>query len=356
MHGTATLSRVASAPELDLVEATVSDLPQVRCLLPEAGAPPLFILADPGAFPSIEQVVAWITAHRAVLDALITEHGGIVLRDFPVVTSEDFNAAISVFPNYRRGYIGGAGPRAKITGQVMEATQLDETMRLTLHSEMGYTRSFPPRIAFFCRKPAEAGGETTIGNMRAFMAMFPADIREKLERHGGRTIRNFAPAGASKGQRMTDHPDRRGWDDAFETDDRSEVEARCAEMGMAPIWNDDGTLTLVTDLTAFETHPVTGETFYRLHIHTNKAFETPERNALTQALRASQRMPSGHSLGNGEPLPDDDCERLAANYRAVTVAWPWHSGDVMILDNLIVTHGRNPYQGTRDTQVALLDR
>lgn len=127
-------------------------------------------------------------------------------------------------------------------------------------------------------------------------------------------------------------------------------------MGMTPIWNDDGTLTLITNLEPFATHPVMGEAFYRVQTHANKAFETPDRMAVTQALCTSQRIPSGHSMGNGEPLPDEDCERLAESYRAVTVAWPWQAGDVMILDNLIVTHGRNPYQGTRDTKVALLDR
>ena len=356
MQGTATLTSPVSAPELDLFETPVAGLPGVRGMLPREGAPPLFLLALPGAFDTVEDVVEWTTERRPVLDALIIEHGGIVLRDFPIATSEDFNVVISVFPPYQRGYIGGAGPRATITGRVMEATQLSETMRLTLHSEMGYSQTYPPRIAFFCRKPAEVGGETTIGNMRKFMGMYPADIREKLERLKGRTVRNFAACGASRGQRVTDHPDNRGWDDAFSTDNRADVERHCAEMGMTPIWNDNGTLTLVTHLEPFAIHPVTGERFYRLQIHTNKAFETPERLAVTQALRASQAIPSGHSMGNGEPLPDEDCERLAANYRAVTVAWPWHSGDVMILDNLIVTHGRNPYRGTRDTQVALLDR
>jgi alpha-ketoglutarate-dependent taurine dioxygenase len=38
-----------------------------------------------------------------------------------------------------------------------------------------------------------------------------------------------------------------------------------------------------------------------------------------------------------------------------TFSWPWRNGDVMILDNLQVWHGRNPYQGPRDVQVALLD-
>ncbi len=36
------------------------------------------------------------------------------------------------------------------------------------------------------------------------------------------------------------------------------------------------------------------------------------------------------------------------------VAFPWSAGDVMVLDNFRVAHGRNRYEGHRDVQVALL--
>lgn len=348
-------TEAVSAPELDLEKVAVDSLSNVRAYRRASGGPPLFVVAEAGRFTTISEAVDWARAHRPALDQLILEYGGIVLRDFPIRTSEDFNQFINVFPMYSRGYVGGGSPRKKITGKVMEATQLSGTMTITLHSEMGYQRTYPPRIAFFCQKPADVGGETIIGSARELTKRIPAALREKLERLGVRSIRNFAPAGSSREMAVTDHPDKRGWDEVFDTDSKEEVERACADMGMTPIWNEDGTLTLVSELEPLERHPRTGEPLYRTQTHTNRTFERGDLKAVTQQLRASQKMPSGHSFRNGEPMSDEEADAIDRIYRDITIAWPWQSGDVMILDNLQVHHGRNPYSGSRNVQVALLD-
>jgi len=345
---------VVSAPPLVLAEES-SDLPDVAAHVPAGGGPPLFITADPARITTIDETISWLRANRAALDGLIIRHGGIVLRGFPVRSSRDFGAVVDTFPSYSRGYVGGGGSRARISDKVMEATQLSETMNLTLHSEMGYLKTYPKRIAFYCAKPAEFGGETTIGSMRAFIARLPNDLRERIRENGARTIRNLAPAGASRGQRVSDHPDKRGWDETFDTEDRVEVEAHCAAMAMEAIWNEDGSLTLISEAEPFAHHPATGELCYRSQMHTNRSFEADDRRAITEALRASQKMRSRHTMLNGEEMPQQDADMVARIFSEITVAWPWHSGDVMILDNLLVSHGRHPYAGTRDVQVALLD-
>jgi alpha-ketoglutarate-dependent taurine dioxygenase len=39
----------------------------------------------------------------------------------------------------------------------------------------------------------------------------------------------------------------------------------------------------------------------------------------------------------------------------VTIVWPWQTHDLMILDNLQISHWRNPFIGERETEVAMLD-
>jgi alpha-ketoglutarate-dependent taurine dioxygenase len=40
-------------------------------------------------------------------------------------------------------------------------------------------------------------------------------------------------------------------------------------------------------------------------------------------------------------------------YRDTAVAFPWRQGDILMTDNMLVAHGRNPYQGPRKIVVAM---
>ena len=42
-------------------------------------------------------------------------------------------------------------------------------------------------------------------------------------------------------------------------------------------------------------------------------------------------------------------------YDELEVSFPWHRGDVLLVDNLLAAHGRNPFAGERKILVALGD-
>ncbi|MBD3759629.1 TauD/TfdA family dioxygenase [Rhizorhabdus sp.] len=317
--------------------------------------PPLFIEAKADAFPDVPSAIEWVGAHREALDALILEHGGIVLRGLPIESAADFNALVHNFPLYKPGYVAGMSPRKKVKEDVLESTRLDKNFKIQLHSEMAYMKQYPPRIAFFCRTAAPIGGETIIGKMSEFMKRLPADLAAKLDSHDYHVVRNYAPAGNTRDAAEVSHGDQVGWDEAFFADSREEVEERCRELGMEPSWNDDGSLTLVEISKPFTVHPKTGERFYRANLHVNNAYEDGGLAEIQAKVRASQKRPTGHYLGNGEMLSRDESNRITSIFQEIELAWPWQDGDVMILDNLQVVHGRNPFDGPREVMVALLD-
>lgn len=239
----------------------------------------------------------------------------------------------------------------------MEATRLAAQNRLPLHSEMAYLREYPARVAFFCKTKAPVGGETTIGDVRGLVAAMPPRLVEQMEKLGSMSTRNYGP----KQEDLDAHVefmDMRGWNQAFYTDDPKEVERLCAERGLRPHWNEDGSLTVFTQLDPFVVHPQTGAKLYRslLHVHSPSYGAAPGANVeLYKSVRQRQKHPSGTFLGDGQPLTPEDVKSMHELVDRVTYAWPWQNGDVMILDNLQVWHGRNPYQGEpRDVQVALL--
>jgi alpha-ketoglutarate-dependent taurine dioxygenase len=329
----------------------------VECWTGGEGVPPLFIERRSEALLDFEAFHAWVTAHREALDDLMVQYGGVMLRGFPVASAEEFNRLMGIFPTYEPGYVAGMSPRKKVTGQVLESTRLDESFKIILHSEMAYMKSYPPRLAFFSKVTAPVGGETIIGSLRAFMERFPADLKAKLEGRKVKIVRNFGPAGNTRGVAVVDHADNIGWDDAFFTDSREEVEAHCRKLGMEPIWHENGALTLREETDIFAEHPVTGERFYRSNLHANNTYERdPLFAELGRKVRAAQKYPTGHYLDTGEKLTDAESEAILSVYDQVELAWPWQDGDVLMLDNLLCAHGRNPFSGPREVLVALLDR
>jgi hypothetical protein len=232
----------------------------------------------------------------------------------------------------------------------MEATRVAAESFLCLHQEMAYLPQYPARLAFFCRKPAEQGGETIIGDMREFTRRLPANVRKQLETYGVRAVRNYGPAGSGT-KVVSDARDGIAWDDGFGTADKEEVEILCAERGLQPIWQENGGLAVVAQLNPFSKHPVTGERFYRSIIHTS--YIDTVTGKLTHMMQGP--LATGYTYGDGTPMPLEDAQHLHDLLNDVTECWPWQAGDTMIVDNLQVAHGRNRYSGTRETLVALLN-
>ncbi|MBJ6136078.1 TauD/TfdA family dioxygenase [Marinobacter litoralis] len=320
--------------------------------MPRKKAPRYCLSSQP---ESLQAFLVWASSHRNVLDKLIVTHGGVVLRGFPVRETDDFGALVELFPSFAGDYVGGLAPRTQIAGKVMEATRLDKNAKIRLHSEMAYMQNYPPRIAFFSKSTAHTGGETIIADTRELIGSLSPELREKLETLGVMTVRNFA-APSGRLDESVPHVDLRGWDLAFQTDERDEVTARCKERGLEPIWNKDGSLTVVNRTAAVVVHPQTEQKLYRSNLHiyrvdSNMQGLDPE---IIRHLRENQERPSGTFLGDGQPLAEEEALQFTAHLDQKERAWSWKDGDVMILDNLQVWHGRNPFEGSRDVQVAML--
>jgi alpha-ketoglutarate-dependent taurine dioxygenase len=328
---------------------------EIRCSVSNDSGLPLFIEPTHGSRTADRSGFAdWLGDHRTNLDRLITKHGGVVLRGFPLSETADFEALVGLFQTYSAGYVGGSTPRRSLGRNVLESTSLASDLRLGAHSEMAYMRDFPPRIAFFARQVAARGGETIIADFRRLSQLIPERLREKLQRHGIRNVRNYGPAAVSEPPDI-DNPDARPWNHSFFTDSRSEVERLALLLGMTTVWHADGSLTVINQMDAFTIHPATGQSIYRNNIHAGGRLSYTGKHAESErALLAIQKMPTGTFLGDGSALDTEETALLLRLIDEVTISWPWANGDTMILDNLQVAHGRNPYEGRRETQVALL--
>jgi hypothetical protein len=153
----------------------------------------------------------------------------------------------------------------------------------------------------------------------------------------------------------------RTWQDTFLTDDKATAEAGCARMGFEYRWNDDGSLSTEFRTAGVIEHPATGERvwFNQIPAQTMQTMIErrfgPEITALIQEYYPPGRTrPTDTLFGDGGAIDSADIAAVFDTLDAVTVAFAWKPGDVMVLDNVLTAHGRNPYTGDRDVQVALL--
>ncbi|MGC4093529.1 MAG: TauD/TfdA family dioxygenase [Polyangiaceae bacterium] len=59
--------------------------------------------------------------------------------------------------------------------------------------------------------------------------------------------------------------------------------------------------------------------------------------------------------GDGQPIEDEVLAEIGAAYSALEIAFPWQRGDVLMVDNMLVSHGRRPFKGARKTLVAMAE-
>jgi len=61
---------------------------------------------------------------------------------------------------------------------------------------------------------------------------------------------------------------------------------------------------------------------------------------------------AGVLLCDGREIAEDDLEHLRDTIWRHMIAEPWRAGDMVVIDNFAVSHGRLPYHGPRQVVVA----
>jgi alpha-ketoglutarate-dependent taurine dioxygenase len=285
-------------------------------------------------------VVEWLKQNRHSVQAKLLEHGAVLLRGFAVSSAETFEECAKalcsdLFTEY------GDLPRAKIALNIYESTPYPPDRSILFHHEGSHTHKWPLKQWFYCALPSTAGGCTPIADGRRIYAELDESLREEFGNKGLKYVRNFIP-----GLDVS-------WQDFFKTNNRAEVESICKTGGIECAWKGE-TLQTFRKSRAFAAHPKTGQMvfFNQILLH-HVAGLPPQVRASLLTLYPETDLPRSVYFGDGSKIPDETIRQVEQLYARVAVRFQWQVRDILLVDNMLVAHGRDPYVGPRKILVAM---
>lgn len=284
----------------------------------------------------------WAKSNREGVNDQLDECGALLLRDFKVEGIEEFHSFVEACAGQLLDYRNRSTPRTHLHKGVFTSTEYPMDQHIPQHHEMSYSRSWPTRIFFHCLVAPNAGGQTPIANGADVYDRIPPTIRRRFEKHGVMYIRNYG--------RNLDL----SWQEVFQTEDPVAVDDFCAKQGIAAEWLADGRLRTRQVSQAVIIHPRTGKPvwFNQAHLFHVSNLPLDMREEIEHQFRAED-LPRNATYGDGSPIETEALDAVRAAYAEEEEIFSWRNGDILILDNQLMSHGRRPYEKPRSIVVAM---
>ncbi|QNH16243.1 Taurine catabolism dioxygenase TauD, TfdA family [Xanthomonas sp. SS] len=313
-----------------LADIGIEDLQDVQ------GTPLLLNVAGEGV-----RATEWAAENRGHVERLLMENGALLIRGLTFVGSQQFGTALStLFGEDLIQYVYRSTPRTELRGNVYTATEYHPDQVIPQHNENSYSNRWAMRLGFLCTIPSQTGGATPICDSRKVYAQMPDALRDRFERNGVMYVRNYSEI---------DVP----WTEVFQTSDRADVEAFCQANQLAFEWLEDGLRTCQINQ-ASAVHPDSGDKvwFNQAHLFHFTNLDPEIREALLTTM-GERRLPRNTYYGDGSPIDIGALDTVRALYERNAIRFDWQRNDLLLLDNMLYSHGRETYSGNRQVLVGM---
>ena len=213
-----------------------------------------------------------------------------------------------------------------------------------MHSEMSYSSTWPSRIMFICDRASATGGATPVADTQLWLQSTDDEVREAFA--GGVRYTQNIHGGVGFGK---------SWQVTFETDERSVVDAWLEDTGADWAWKPDGGLRISQVRPSTLRHPVTGSEHWFNQADQFHVAGLGEDAATVAAIVPEDLLPQSVSFADGSPIPEEFIRHIQETGLSLSCQTDWHAGDVLLIDNVAVAHGRRPFTGDRRVLVAMSD-
>ncbi|KZN46886.1 TauD/TfdA family dioxygenase [Pseudoalteromonas luteoviolacea] len=286
--------------------------------------------------------LAWVKSHIQEINAWVDKDGVALLRGLNIVSTNQFSSILeAIFGEQLSQYVYRSSPRTALRNNVYTTTEYHAAQVILQHNENAYSNCWPMRMGFFCVVPAKTGGNTPLADSREVYKQLPIALCDKFEKLGVMYVRNYGDI---------DLP----WQEVFQTQSQEEVEAYCWKNDIIFEWKSDNHLQTKQIRPAVAIHPQTKEKvwFNQAHLFHCSSID----NQMPESMRESiglDRLPRNAYFGDGSEISAEDIATINEVYKSLTFAYQWQRNDIMLLDNMLYTHGREAYTGTRKVLVGM---
>ncbi|MEL7002367.1 MAG: TauD/TfdA family dioxygenase, partial [Bacteroidota bacterium] len=291
--------------------------------------------------PNIDDLVLakWVQENNQLLQERLRSNGAILFRGFNIKNQDHFQEILSALEGESMNYSDQSSPRTLVADKVYTSTDHPSDQVINMHNELSYSHDWPLTISFYCDIPPVENGETPIADTRKVLKMLSPATREKFEEHGVLYMRNLVDGlGLS-------------WQQVYQTDDKSKVEEHCKKKGINFEWFSDEHLRISWKRPAVQTNPITKEKAWFNHGFFFNAANLDQ--AIHDVIQDEELLPFNTYFGNGDKIDEAVFDELKSAYAQCKVKFKWQKGDLLVLDNMCMAHGRESYSGDRKILVGM---
>jgi alpha-ketoglutarate-dependent taurine dioxygenase len=300
-----------------------------------------YIISSDGAS---DRLLDQITIGREHIQHKLHDSGAVLLRGFDVGGLDGFAAAVRALSGEPLPYAERSSPRTSVKGHIYTSTSYPATEEIFFHNENSYQTSWPMALFFYCIQPPRERGATPLSDIRQVLKKIDPSVREEFSRRGWMLVRNFdAEFGLP-------------WQEVFNTQDRDEVMRYCSANAIDAEWKGNNRLRTTAVRNAIYRHPETRDEVWFNHAAFFHLSTLPSyaQEGLRE-LFAEEGLPNNTYFGDGEIIPDDAMEHIRACYRDCGARFDYREGDVLVVDNMLTAHGREPFTPPREIVVAMTE-
>jgi alpha-ketoglutarate-dependent taurine dioxygenase len=287
-----------------------------------------------------------VKMNRWPLEELLLKHGGILIKRSPVSHSDQFSKISKIVyggSHMFHSYIDGISPRKVIQPSkngVFTSTEYSSSQEILQHNEMSYSHYPPSKIMFYCSIPPKTDGETPIASSRQILI----------------DIKNSSPELREICNRKITYHTRlpyldglgRSWCESYQTTSKIEVEKILSKLGIVYSW--DGNELITTRQRKFSRkHLITGDEVWFNHLI---IFHSSTLPPLVRK-QFEDKIPKDCFFNKDEVISEDVVKQIVEITSENERIFRWEKGDILLLDNQLISHGRKVVTSEREILVTL---